>query len=328
MISKELESAIGQAVNEAKSRRHEYLCIEHILFALLNDRVGIGIVTACGGNVGRLKGELAEFFDTALESVPGDEDYVLQQTVGFARMLQRAVSHVESAGKKQVEVGDILAAIFLEKDSHAVHFLESEGIFRLDVLNHISHGPRDPSAPRRMPRDPRPDSEPEEKKAPADPLEAYATALVARAKKGLLDPLIGREAELLRAQQILSRRRKNNPVFVGDPGVGKTALVEGLALMIRDGTVCDSLKDAEIYSLDMGGLLAGTKFRGEFEERLKAVILAVREKANAILFIDEIHTVVGAGSTTGSSMDAGNILKPVLASGDLRCIGSSTWEEY
>ncbi|MBU2490356.1 MAG: ATP-dependent Clp protease ATP-binding subunit ClpA [Proteobacteria bacterium] len=327
MISKELESAIGTAVNEAKNRRHEYLCIEHILHALLNDRAGIRIITACGGNVERLKQELEDFFDTALEPVPGDEEYVLQQTVGFARMLQRAVGHVESSGKKEVEVGDILAAIFQEKDSHAVHFLESEGIFRLDVLNHISHG-QGKTPPRRILRESRPEGEPEEKKEKDDPLESFTTALVERAKKGLLDPLIGREAELLRIQQILSRRRKNNPVFVGDPGVGKTALVEGLALKIRDGDVCDSLKEAEIYSLDMGGLLAGTKFRGEFEERLKAVIQAVREKKNAILFIDEIHTVVGAGSTTGSSMDAGNILKPVLASGDLRCIGSSTWEEY
>ncbi|MBW1987960.1 MAG: ATP-dependent Clp protease ATP-binding subunit ClpA [Deltaproteobacteria bacterium] len=325
MISKELESAIGQAVNEAKARRHEYLCIEHILYALLNDRAGARILTACGASIERLRTELENFFESSMEAVPGDDDYVLQQTVGFARMLQRAVGHVESSGKKQVEVGDILAAIFLEKDSHAVYFLETEGVRRIDVLNYISHG-----APAHRPRRKalKEDDDSQEKKDLSDPLEAFAVNLVEKAKKGRLDPLIGREPELRRAQQILSRRRKNNPIFVGDTGVGKTALVEGLALKVRDGDVCESLRDAQIYALDMGGLLAGTKFRGEFEERLKAVINAVKEADNAILFIDEIHTVVGAGSTTGSSMDASNILKPVLASGELRCIGSSTWEEY
>ncbi|ACL03782.1 ATP-dependent Clp protease, ATP-binding subunit clpA [Desulfatibacillum aliphaticivorans] len=326
MISKDLEIAIGAAVNEAKQRRHEYLCTEHVLYALCHNIEGIDIIEHCGGNVGRILQELERFFTTNLEAVPGEGEYVLQQTLGFSRLLQRAMGHVESAGKTSVEVGDVLAAMFAEKDSHAQYFLVNEGITRLDVLNYISHGisvleddsPAPEIAPSSRPR----------KEKEKSPLEAYTTDLVAKAKEGRVDPLIGRADELLRTEQILRRRRKNNPIFVGDPGVGKTAMAEGLALAIAEGKVPDFLETAEIYALDLAGLLAGTKYRGQFEERLKGVINAVQRKDNAILFIDEIHTLVGAGSTTGSSMDASNILKPALASGELRCIGSATYDEY
>ncbi|MEW5733305.1 MAG: ATP-dependent Clp protease ATP-binding subunit ClpA [Thermodesulfobacteriota bacterium] len=328
MISKDLEHAIASAVNEAKKRRHEYLSLEHILYSLLQEDSGVEIITHCGGDLDTLRRELESFFDNSMESVPGAEDYVLEQTVGFQRVLQRAVGQVQSSGKKQVEVGDILAALFFEKDSHALYFLKAQGISRLDVLNFISHGIskvldgeplEDLDAPR---------AKPSRKKAGSDPLEAYCINLLEKARKGKIDPIIGREVELIRTQQVLLRRRKNNPVFVGEPGVGKTALAEGLALLIHNHQVPGFLQDAEMYALDLGGMLAGTKFRGEFEERLKAVVNALIQKKNAILVIDEIHTVVGAGATSGGSMDASNILKPFLAMGELRCIGSSTYEEY
>ena len=328
MISKDLEIAIGAAVNEAKQRRHEYLCTEHVLYALCHNVEGIDIIEHCGGNVDRILQELERFFSTNLEAVPGEGEYVLQQTLGFSRLLQRAMGHVESAGKPAVEVGDVLAAMFVEKDSHAQYYLTNEGITRLDVLNYISHGisvidgPQEKSTPEMgQPSRFRKDKE-------KNPLEAYTVDLVQKAREGRVDPLIGRTEELLRTEQILRRRRKNNPIFVGDPGVGKTAMAEGLALAIAESRVPDFLETAEIYALDLAGLLAGTKYRGQFEERLKGVIGAVMRKENAILFIDEIHTLVGAGSTTGSSMDASNILKPALASGELRCIGSATYDEY
>jgi ATP-dependent Clp protease ATP-binding subunit ClpA len=326
MISKELSATLGFAVREAKRRRHEYVSIEHVLYALLHDGSGADIISNCGGNVESLKTRLEQFFDERIERIPEENEYVLQQTIGFQRVIQRAVNQARSAEKPEVAVGDILASIFQEKDSHAEYFLRQEGIERVDVLNFISHHSASPqTAPGRGAAR---GGDPDAKKGKADPLAQFTTDLVQMAAEGRLDPLVGREAELERTLQVLCRRRKNNPIFVGDPGVGKTAMAEGLARLIHAQRVPDLLADMRIYALDMGGLLAGTKFRGDFEQRLKDVINALIEKKNAILFIDEIHTIVGAGATSSGSMDASNILKPVLASGEIRCIGSTTYEEY
>ena len=326
MISKQLSETLGFAVREAKKRRHEHVCIEHLLFAILFDSDGAEIIENCGGSVANIKTALEQFFGERMESVPEGNEYILQQTVGFQRVIQRAVNHVRSAEKPEVSISDILASIFQEKNSHAEHFLNSEGITRYDVLNYISHNV--PKEPFREEPDGFIKTERDKKKKKADPLELFTIDLVERAALGKLDPLIGREAEIERTIQVLCRRRKNNPVYVGDPGVGKTALAEGLALKLNAGLVPDLLKDVRIYSLDLGGLLAGTKFRGDFEQRLKGVLAALKKKKNAILFIDEIHTTVGAGATSRGSMDASNILKPALHTGDLQCIGSTTYEEY
>lgn len=326
MISKELSETLGFAVREARKRRHEYVCIEHLLFAILYDKNGIEIVENCGGNIENLRNALELFFSQRMVSVPEGNEYVLQQTVGFQRVLQRAINHVRSAEKQEVAVSDILASIFQEKDSHAEYFLNAEGITRLDILNYISHHVS--RLPYKDESDRLVKTDRKEKKKKSDPLEAFTIDLVKSASLGKLDPLIGREFEMERTIQVLCRRRKNNPVFVGDPGVGKTAMAEGLALKINDGSIPDLLKDISIYSLDLGGLLAGTKFRGDFEQRLKGVLTALKKKKDAILFVDEIHTMVGAGATSRGSMDASNILKPELATGDLRCIGSTTYEDY
>ncbi len=333
MISKELSATLGFAVSEAKRYRHEFVCLEHILYAILHDATGINIISGCGGNVETLKHLLENFFRYKIERIPEGDEYVLQQTVGFQRVIQRAVNHARSAEKEKVAVGDILAALFEEKSSHAAYFLESESVTRLDVLNYISHG----STGDLFPTDTEETGSPEEQEQSregrrtkrTDPLEAFTVELVQKAAEGKLDPVIGRQTEMQRAIQVLSRRRKNNPVFVGEPGVGKTAIAEGLAQKIHNREVPEEMADIQIFSLDMGSLLAGTKFRGDFEQRLKKVILALKKKSpHAVLFIDEIHTVVGAGATSSGSMDASNILKPVLASGELRCIGSTTYEEY
>ena len=326
MISKELSETLGFAVREARKRRHEYVCIEHLLFAILYDKNGIEIIENCGGNVLNLRNALELFFSQRMVSIPEGNEYVLQQTVGFQRVLQRAINHVRSAEKQEVAVSDILASIFQEKDSHAEYFLNAEGITRLDILNYISHHVS--RLPYKDESDRLVKTDRKEKKKKTDPLEAFTIDLVKSASLGKLDPLIGREFEMERTIQVLCRRRKNNPVFVGDPGVGKTAMAEGLALKINDGSIPDLLKDISIYSLDLGGLLAGTKFRGDFEQRLKGVLTALKKKKDAILFVDEIHTMVGAGATSRGSMDASNILKPELATGDLRCIGSTTYEDY
>ena len=326
MISKDLSETLGFAVKEAKKRRHEYVSVEHVLFALLHDETGIDIIETCGGNVGNLKRSLDQFFEARIERIPEGSEYVLQQTIGFQRVIQRAVNHARSAEKQEVAIGDIMASIFQEKESHAERYLKSEGINRLDVLTYISHnlpapaeGDGDEGVTKKTRRG---------KKKKADPLEQFTIDLLERAATGKLDPLIGRELEIERTMQVLCRRRKNNPVLVGDPGVGKTALAEGLVQRIHDGKVPDILKDVKIYALDLGALLAGTKFRGDFEQRLKGVIQRLKSIKDAILFIDEIHTIVGAGATSSGSMDASNILKPVLGGGDLRCIGSTTFEEY
>ncbi|MBW1726127.1 MAG: ATP-dependent Clp protease ATP-binding subunit ClpA [Deltaproteobacteria bacterium] len=326
MISKELSETLGFAVREARKRRHEYVCIEHLLFAILYDKNGIEIIESCGGNILNLRNALELFFSQRMVSIPEGNEYVLQQTVGFQRVLQRAINHVRSAEKHEVAVSDILASIFQEKDSHAEYFLNAEGITRLDVLNYISHDVS--KSPYKDESDELVKTDRKGKKKKGDPLEDFTIDLVKSASQGKLDPLIGREHEMERTIQVLCRRRKNNPVFVGDPGVGKTAMAEGLAIKIHNKSIPDLLKGVRIYSLDLGGLLAGTKFRGDFEQRLKGVLAALKKKKDAILFVDEIHTMVGAGATSRGSMDASNILKPVLATGDLRCIGSTTYEDY
>ncbi len=326
MISKELSETLGFAVREAKRRRHEYVSVEHILFAVLHDGSGIEIIENCGGNIQSLMGSLEKFFEERMEQIAEGQDYVLQQTLAFQRVIQRAVNHVRSAEKQEVAVSDILASIFLEKDSFAAFFLNEQGISRLDILSHISHD----AGPSPLIPDPMPGEKPEKPDKPkkSDPIELYTLNLTRAAADGKIDPLIGREIEIERTIQILCRRRKNNPIYVGDPGVGKTAMAEGLALKIFEGKVPEPIKGLKLFSLDMGSLLAGTRFRGDFEQRLKGVIDALCNQKDAVLFIDEIHTVVGAGATSGGSMDASNILKPALASGEFRCIGSTTYEEY
>ncbi len=332
MISKELSTALGFAVREAKKRRHEYVCVEHVLYAILNHETGAQTIEKCGGSPDQIKEELEKFFDEKLTRIDTKDEYVLQQTIGFQRMIQRAINHARSAEKTEVNLGDILASIFQEKDSHAAFYLESEGITRLDVLKYISHTAEFEKKP-----DPSPDPSQKllkhsdlktKRKKKKDPLEIFTTDLLKKAQDDKIDPLIGRSDETDRLMQILCRRRKNNPILVGDPGVGKTAIAEGLAIKINDKDVPDLLENCELFSLDMGTLLAGTKYRGDFEKRLKDVIQSLESKENALLIIDEIHTVVGAGATTSGSMDASNILKPALSSGDIKCIGTTTYEEY
>ena len=331
MISKELEMAFAAAIREAKVRKHEFFTLEHILYALLHDPTARRILHHCGASLDVLEQRLEQHFQERLEVLDGSAEQDPIQTLAVQRVLQRALLHVQSAEKTQVEAGDILAAMFYEEHSYAIYFLKDQGINRLDVLEFLSHGVSKVGEPpdhvahkpglRRLP-----ESKPAETRPSA--LESFTVSLVARAAKGLIDPLIGREREILRTLQILGRRTKNNPIFVGEPGVGKTAIAEGLALKVHRRQVPECFFETEIFALDMGALLAGTKFRGDFEARLKAVIKELGDKAGAVLFIDEIHTLVGAGATSGGSMDASNILKPVLASGEIRCIGSTTYEEY
>ncbi|AMV73188.1 ATP-dependent Clp protease ATP-binding subunit ClpA [Desulfuromonas carbonis] len=332
MFNHDVQLTFSLAVREAQRRHHEYLTSEHVLYAMLFDDTAQEILRNCGGEISVLERQLEDFFGQHLETLPGEEEAVPEQTVGLQRILQRSVMHMQAAGKDEITVGDVLAAILEERSSHAAQMLEGQGVTRLDVLNYISHGvAKVPPQERSGGAAPQPgeESAPAKGGAPLrDPLEAYTVNLLQRARDGKLDPLIGRSAEMERTVQVLCRRRKNNPLYVGEPGVGKTALAEGLALMIHGGAVPDLIADAEIFALDMGALLAGSKFRGDFEERLKAVVAALQKKPGAILFIDEIHTVVGAGATSGGSLDAANILKPLLGSGELRCIGSTTFEEY
>ena len=335
-ISKELETTIQLAFAEAKRRRHEFVTLEHVLYALLVDKTAMKILKACGADLPALQAELDTFFNDSVAQLPEGAEGEPQQTAAFWRALQRAAMHVQSSGKETIDGGNLLVSFYRERESHAVYLLEQQGVRRLDVLNYISHGLSKVKNGQIQKREEDPsgageagaDAEEDGGDAAKDPLEAYCVDLVKRAQDGKIDPLIGRANELERAIQVLARRRKNNPIFVGDPGVGKTAIVEGLARAIFEGTVPKILKDAHIFALDMGLLLAGTKFRGQFEERLKGVIGAVKDNPNAILFIDEIHTIVGAGATSGGSMDASNLLKPALANGDLRCIGSTTHAEY
>jgi len=331
-ISRELEITFTLAVNEARRRRHEFLCIEHLLYALLHDTDVADVIHHCGGDVPALKRDLERFFDEKMERLPEGVDMAPQQALGFQRVIQRAAAHVQSAGKEEILGRNVLVAIFREPDCHGAYLLEHQGITRLDVISYISHGVSkiaEEAASGAQPQES--DTDEDEESAPGpkrDPLTLFTADLVARAAEGKIDPLIGRELELARTARVLCRRRKNNPVFVGEAGVGKTALVEGLALQIHQGKVPSALAGVKIYALDMGALLAGTRFRGDFEQRLKGVLGALLKIPGAILFIDEIHTVVGAGATSGGSMDASNILKPVLASGQLRCIGATTYHDY
>jgi ATP-dependent Clp protease ATP-binding subunit ClpA len=329
-ISRELEISLSLAVSEASRRRHEFLCVEHLLYALLHDADVAEVIRHAGGNGAELKRQLEEFLEGQLDRLPEGIDRAPQQTLGFQRVIQRAAAHVQSAGKDEILGRNVLVAIFREPESYAAFLLAQQGITRLDVLNYISHGiskiaEEEGAGPESSAAE---TSEADDINARRDPLAMFTADLVARASEGRIDPLIGRETELARTARVLCRRRKNNPVFVGEAGVGKTALAEGLALMIHQGVVPEVLKGARIFALDMGGLLAGTRFRGDFEQRLKAVLAALRKQPNAILFIDEIHTVVGAGAASGGSLDASNILKPVLASGELRCIGATTYQDY
>ena len=333
MISRELEVALGLAVQEATRRRHEFLTLEHVLYALLHDSDVAEVIRHCGGDVATLKGDLDRFLTERLNPVPGEQRVEPQQTLGFRRVLQRAALHVQSAGKEQIGGRDILVALFREAESHAVFLLEKQGITRLDVLSYISHGrsklpAEDDGDTVSSDGDDDEAGESDGRPSRRGALELFTVDLLQRAADGDIDPLIGRTAEIERTVHVLCRRRKNNPLFVGEAGVGKTAIAEGLALKIHRGDVPHVLADAKIYALDMGALLAGTKYRGEFEQRLKGVLAALRKLSNAILFIDEIHTVVGAGATSGGSMDASNILKPALQNGTLRCIGSTTFQEY
>src|SRR3954469_4799380 len=337
-ISKELESTIQLAFDEARRRRHEFVTLEHVLFALTKDPIAIKILKAAGADLKKLQKDLEAFFDENMPELPEGTDREPQQTAAFWRALQRAAMHVQSSGKEFIDGGNLLVAFYRERDSHAVWLLEQQGVKRLDVLNFIAHGisrkdREDASLARRQAEgDAGEEGDAlgdEEGGEPADdPLAAYTVNFVEKAAAGRIDPLIGRMAEVERAIQVLARRRKNNPIFVGEPGVGKTAIVEGIAKAIFEGHVPSVLQDHVIYSLDMGALLAGTKFRGQFEERLKGVIKAIVKDERGILFIAELHTIVGAGATAGGSMDASNILKPQLASGELRCIGSTTFHEY
>lgn len=323
MINQKVEIALIMAIREAKKLHHEHVTVEHILYGLLHDDLALNIINGCGGDAEHLKKNLEKFFLTNMPMLNEKAGGEPTQTLGFNRVLQRAIAHVQSCGKKEVDSGDVLAAIFAEPESFAVYFLEEEGLARLELIDYISHK-LTPSSPQEVPAKEGKKSAQKDKSA----LEKYTINFAQRAADGLIDPLIGRHRELERVMQILCRRRKNNPLLVGEPGVGKTAIAEGLALHIYNGQVPDLLHDVEIHQLDLGSLLSGTKYRGDFEERLKAIITEVEKKPEIILVIDEIHTIVGAGATSGGSMDASNLLKPALQAGTLRCIGSTTYEEY
>jgi ATP-dependent Clp protease ATP-binding subunit ClpA len=325
MIAKQLQATFEFAVNEALKRRHEYVTLEHLLYALLHDRDAAMAIRACGGDIEELKKQLDDFMMKTYEQLPDESNVQPVLTTMLQRVIQYAQLHAQSSGRKEVDTGQMLAALYQAERSQAVYLLRSQGINKLDVLSFLSHGIARNAEP--QPAFIRGDEE-DAASPSGDPLKLFATNLNERAKKGEIDPLIGRGPELERTVQILCRRRKNNPLFVGEPGVGKTAIAEGLALKIQKDEVPAVLKNAEVWSLDMGALLAGTKYRGEFEQRLKALIAALTERKDAILFIDEIHTIVGAGAVSGGTMDASNILKPAIASGKLRCIGSTTYAEY
>jgi ATP-dependent Clp protease ATP-binding subunit ClpA len=325
MLSSELEFCLNEAFQRARDSRHEFMTVEHLLLALLDIPKVHEILKACDSNIPELRRQLTDFIEEQTPLLPDDEDVDVQPTLGFQRVLQRAVFHVQSSGKKEVTSANVLVAIFSEKQSQAVYYLNLQDVTRLDVVNYISHGMPSVPGDGAQPDDVSVDSETE---AEESALEKYATNLNQLALDGKIDPLIGREIEIERTVQILCRRRKNNPLYVGEAGVGKTALAEGLARMITEKRVPEVLEDATIYALDMGTLIAGTKYRGDFEKRLKGVIAEIRDDPGAVLFIDEIHTVIGAGAASGGVMDASNLIKPVLANGEIRCIGSTTYSEY
>ncbi|MDA8389591.1 MAG: ATP-dependent Clp protease ATP-binding subunit ClpA [Gammaproteobacteria bacterium] len=327
MLSQELEFSLNMAFQDAREKRHEFITVEHLLAALLDNPSASRVLRACGGNIEELRRTLAGFLRENVPTLAPGSQAETQPTLGFQRVIQRAVLHVQGVGKKEVTGANVLVAIFSEKESHAVYFLQKQNITRFDVVNYISHGiSKVPGEGQEL----SPTEEQEEGAAPGErgALDVFAVNLNEQARLGKIDPLIGRDHEMERTIQILCRRRKNNPLYVGEAGVGKTAIAEGLAKKIVDGEVPDILADSTIYALDMGALLAGTKYRGDFEKRLKAVIQHLKKQEKAVLFIDEIHTIIGAGAASGGAMDASNLLKPALASGELKCIGSTTYQEY
>ncbi len=331
VIAKELQETLRKAFDRAGLMRHEYVTLEHLLLALTEDPKASKALKACGADVRRLRKRLEEFVQERLTRVPENVDVDPRQTLAVERVLQRAAIHAISSEMNTIDGGNVLVQLLKEDESYAAYLLQEEGVNSLDLKRYIAHGVGTDIVPGDAGEsysEGEFDDDEEDTQSGRDPLEAFATDLVAEAAEGRIDPLIGRDAELDRTVQVLCRRRKNNPIYVGEPGVGKTAIAEGLARRVHEGTVPEVLHDAQIFSLDMGALLAGTKFRGQFEERLKAVMKRLQELDNAILFIDEIHTIVGAGATTGSSMDASNILKPALASGKLRCLGSTTYADF
>ncbi|SBV58741.1 ATP-dependent Clp protease ATP-binding subunit ClpA [Xanthomonas graminis] len=330
MFSKDLEQTIGQCYKRAREARHEFMTVEHLLLALLDNPSAQAVLKACGADTERLRSELEQAIEASVSRLAEDDGRDTQPTLGFQRVLQRAVYHVQSSGKKEVTGANVLVAIFGEKDSHAVYFLNQQDITRLDIVNYLSHGIAKLGEEGETPASPDGEAKGEagEGEAKGDALAEYASNLNEQARNGRIDPLVGRADEIERTIQVLCRRRKNNPLYVGEAGVGKTAIAEGLAKRIVEGSVPEVLADAIIYSLDLGALVAGTKYRGDFEKRLKGVLTALKKVPNAVLFIDEIHTIIGAGSASGGTMDASNLIKPALASGDLRCIGSTTFQEY
>jgi ATP-dependent Clp protease ATP-binding subunit ClpA len=329
MLNKELELTLNAAFKSAHEKKHEFITVEHLLLAMLDNSSAIEVLKSCGGNIELLRKELTEFLDETTPLIPAGVKRETQPTLGFQRVLQRAVFHVQSSGKKEVTGANVLVAIFSEQDSQAVYLLNKQDITRLDVVNYIAHGiskvrdEMDGNARHSLP-----DNEESEANVTANPLEKFATNLNEQAKRGRIDPLIGRKEEIERTIQVLCRRRKNNPLLVGEAGVGKTAIAEGLAKKVVEGDVPEILSRSVIYALDLGALIAGTKYRGDFEKRLKGLLAQLKKEANSILFIDEIHTIIGAGSASGGVMDASNLIKPVLTSGELRCIGSTTYQEY
>ena len=333
MLDKELEYTLNAAFKEARSKHHEFVTVEHLLLALLDNSSALEVLKACGANISRLRNNLTEFIDRTTPIIPNNiHDRDTQPTLGFQRVIQRAVFQVQSSGKTEVCGGNILAAIFSEQESQSVYFIRQENISRLDVINYIAHG-TGKSKPQHHKEDHSFNNYSEENEGLQEengtsPLELYTTNLNARAKMGLIDPLIGRAEEIERTIQVLCRRRKSNPLLVGDAGVGKTAIAEGLARLIVEKQVPSVLHDCTIYALDLGSLLAGTKYRGDFEKRLKNVLHQLKEQSNSILFIDEIHTIIGAGAASGGLMDVSNLIKPLLASGELTCMGSTTYKEY
>ena len=329
MLSKDLEVTLNSAFKEARAKRHELMSVEHLLLALIDNAAAASVLKACGADLDSLRRELLEFLDATTPLIPkSDTDRETQPTLGFQRVLQRAVFHVQSSGRKEVAGSSVLVAIFSEQESHAVYILKQQDVNRIDVVNYIAHGtPKVGSEEDSEQVENLGEEVNGEEKVPT-PLENYAMNLNEQAKAGMIDSLIGRHEEVERVIQILSRRRKNNPLLVGESGVGKTAIAEGLAKMIVDGEVPDVIKDSTVFSLDLGALLAGTKYRGDFEKRLKALLNELKEHDNQILFIDEIHTIIGAGAASGGVMDASNLLKPLLASGQIRCMGSTTYQEY
>ena len=328
MLSRELEVTLNLAFKDARAKRHELMSVEHLLLALLDNASSAVVLKACGADIEKLRSELLDFLDATTPLIPANEEgRETQPTLGFQRVLQRAVFHVQSSGRKEVDGSNVLVAIFSEQESHAVYLLKQQDINRIDIVNYIAHGvSKDGDEP--LPQGDQTSEGDENGEKQTTPLEAYATNLNEQARKGLIDPLVGRDSEVERVIQILSRRRKNNPLLVGESGVGKTAIAEGLAKLIVDGQVPDVIQESTVHALDLGALLAGTKYRGDFEKRLKALLNELRETADRILFIDEIHTIIGAGAASGGVMDASNLLKPLLASGEIRCIGSTTYQEY